>query len=803
MGGAVAGEVWLVGWLGVRGTAAAAGALNLVAGAIVLWLARRMTPGPGARSAPARAPQLQQRQTAHDRVRRPWLAAACLSGFCLLALEVVWFRVLLLSVLGHATAFALMLAVVLGGIAAGGLLASAWLRRAPEAHRFCGELAALAALLTVACYAALPLALAPLGPVQIERAAGILRVAIPLMFPVSVVSGVLFTALGAGLGRTMTSGIRATGALTVANTVGAALGSLAGGFVLLPLVGAERAIVTIGLVYGATAALLWAKGGRRVPRRAYALAALVLASVAVPSAVSVDARLLEGTVKRYAAQREFATNAPGVLPAVVDRYEGLTETLLYLQVPLANRPLFHTLFMNSVGMADTNYLSRRYMKLYVYWPMAVHPNLKRALLICYGIGNTAKALADSERLEQIDVVDISRDVVRTSHVIYPDQAGRPLADPRVRVHVEDGRYFLQTTSDRFDLITGEPPPPIAAGVVNLYSREYFRLTHERLAEGGIVTYWLPVHALTAQSTRSILRAFCDVFDDCSLWNGIGTQLMMVGTRRGAGRQVSEEEFIAQWRDLRVSAELSRLGLESPGQLGALFIGDRQYLDALTAGSLPLVDDFPKRVEALSSSGHNDLVASLRDVLAARDRFERSPLVARLWPETMRAASVPYFDIQAVVNAIGYGSPPVGLPELYTLLTQSRLRTLPLWMLGSDDDVQQLIDAAPPERAQPELRYHLGLRRIAERDYAAAVDALADAEALPARRTEAFGWRVFALFMAGRRDEAVTLARERDAQNLRERGLDPASGRAADLPPFWRWMTETFGFELRPAGGGAR
>ena len=52
------------------------------------------------------------------------------------------------------------------------------------------------------------------------------------------------------------------------------------------------------------------------------------------------------------------------------------------------------------------------------------------------------------------------------------------------MHIEDGRYFLQTTDRQFDLITGEPPPPGIAGVENLYSREYFQLIHDRLADGG-------------------------------------------------------------------------------------------------------------------------------------------------------------------------------------------------------------------------------------------------------------------------------------------------------------------------------
>ena len=99
-----------------------------------------------------------------------------------------------------------------------------------------------------------------------------------------------------------------------------------------------------------------------------------------------------------------------------------------------------------------------------------------------------------------------------------------------------------------------------------------------------------MHALTDVSTKAILRAFCDVFEDCSLWNGTGTNLMMVGTRHIAG-PVPDDQFIRQWNDPKVSAEMKRLGFEQPEQVGALFIGDAEYL-RVHRQHRSLIDDDP-------------------------------------------------------------------------------------------------------------------------------------------------------------------------------------------------------------------
>ena len=259
MTGVVAGEMYLVGALGVRGTALAAGVLNLLAAGVAGLLAggsafSSTESESGDASTHIKRPVRESRH--HLTPTRIWLVAAFLSGFSLLALEVIWFRFLLLFVKGHSNAFPVMLGVVLAGIAFGGLAASVWLRFVRDAHRFAAPLAFVAGVATVVSYAAFPSVMAPFGLSSITRPAAILRVGLPLMLPVSFVSGMFFPLVGAALRAALRSEIETAGVLTLVNTLGAALGSLVAGFILLPLVGIEKAFFTIALIYGAIGALL-------------------------------------------------------------------------------------------------------------------------------------------------------------------------------------------------------------------------------------------------------------------------------------------------------------------------------------------------------------------------------------------------------------------------------------------------------------------------------------------------------------------------------------------------------------------
>jgi len=704
--GAVVGEVLLIGWLGIRGTAWVAAGGNALAAVLVLGLARRQAETGVSPSGQPPASPLGSRAR--------WLLLAAFGfGGLLLAMEVVWFRFLLLFVAGTNLAFALMLAVVLFGIGVGGFAASALLGRNGSNWRAATPVALVAGSLSALLYAGFGFQLSSTGSPQALTAESILGLALPLMLPVSFLSGGLFTALGEGLHREIGGETRSTGLLTLANTTGAALGSLVGGFVLLPQFGVENSIRLLSAGYGVFAAFAWLGGARPsapLGRIAGTIAAAILVGVIgfFPSGL-MNERFLGVSLARVVPPE-----------TVVTVKEGLTETLVYTQGSRFGEPLHTRLVTNGHSMSATHLPSQRYMKLFVYLPVALHPEPRSALLISYGVGVTARALVDTRELETIDVVDISRDILDMSATLAPDgrrslapaPGDSPLDDPRVAVHVEDGRFFLQATDRRFDLITGEPPPPKLAGIVNLYTLEYFELVRDRLEKGGIATYWLPVHALMVSDTLAILRAFCDVFLDCTLWTGSGRDWILVGSR-GDGERVSLDRFAQQWRDPLVATELRALGLEQPGQVGALFLADADQIDRFTEGTEPLTDDFPKRLSDRVASGrYRTWMIPER----TRPRFADSRILREHWPEGFVGAGLPWFDTQDDINRIlGYDENMAlreanapELPRVHELLEEGSLKTLPLWLLGSSVGLQRAAEtAASTGRKSPEIDYHRG------------------------------------------------------------------------------------------------
>jgi spermidine synthase len=767
--GAVAGvlsaELVLVNRVGVHGSAWVAAVCDIAAAGLAL----RCGAIPSAFARATARPAALQIHGLHR-----LLACAFLSGGALLALEVLWFRFLTLYVLSTTLAVGLMLAVVLMAIALGGFAASALVKNISVTRwlPFAAIAMSISVVLTYVAFQWLT------SGTQIGAAARLLWMTVALAGPTSFLSGIFFTVTGTAIEQRLQNSTRGAALLTLANTCGAMCGPLVAAFVLLPNVGVETSLLIVAMLYAGVALVI-----PRTPERRTVLTAVLMLAVVCVAVRSI------GLSDRYFVRSAAAYSSDG--SEIVATREGRSESIFLMEQRWLGKPVYDRLVTNGFSMSGTAVPAMRYMRYFAYWPMLVHAApLRRALVICYGVGVTAGAVTDISSLEAIDVVEISQDVVDMSDVIYAN--GRhPLHDPRVRLHIEDGRSYLQTTQNRFDLITGEPPPPRTPGAVNIYTREYFQLVFDHLEEGGMTTYWVPVaRPDPGTDVDTIIRAFCDVFEDCSLWNGTPYDLMLVGSHHARG-PFDAAAFSKPWTTPGLEARLREVGFEAPEEIGATFVGDAAYLHTLTADTPPLLDDFPQRLlpspsrpslsdpRYATDSTVADRFRRVIDPERARELFTSSPLIRRLWPDELIQRSLPAFGYQRIINRVILegGQPLRQIDDLDFLLTQTTLRTLPLWVLGSDDVKARIADTSKEQTGS--VKYARALRALTGRDYASAAALFADAARLGLEGATVRPLRVYALCRAGQVETARALA-------------GTLAAGTPDEQHFWAWMTAAFG-----------
>ena len=488
-------------------------------------------------------------------------------------------------------------------------------------------------------------------------------------------------------------------------------------------------------------------------------------------------RLLPRTISRW-----VDLHAPGL--EVLTAREGLTETAVLLRQSRWGTPVSYRLVTNAISMSGLDSFGGRYMKAFVYLPVAVHPRPRRALLVSYGVGSTARALADTASLDRIDVVDVSRNIIEATRAVFPEAGSHPLDDPRVRLHIEDGRFFLLTRPGPYDIVTAEPPPPNNAGIASLYSREYFALVRSRLAEGGVASYWLPAYQLRLADSKAIVAAFCSAFADCTLWSGSGAEWILLGTRDA--RPATEEAFARQWRDPRVRPSLVAFGFDRPEHLGATFIAGTDDLARWTAGVPALDDDHPHRVSPAMVAADVEAYLRFADLGLSRERFGRSDFVRRVWPEGLRQRTLDTFAALGPVLAAGwvpYGVRPPGLGELHDLLAGTPARAGVQWIMGSDAFEEKAARAAQARGVlDPETDEVLGIAAMADRDYPEAERLLARAQAHARRTGRLVAWRVLARCRSGDGEGAAALAASDEARPARDEPGFARMAAACGLPP---------------------
>ena len=125
-----------------------------------------------------------------------------------------------------------------------------------------------------------------------------------------------------------------------------------------------------------------------------------------------------------------------------------------------------------------------YHEMMVHVPMAVHPKVRKVLVIGGGDGGTARELIRYPAIEQIDVVEIDEEVVSACRTHLP-QTACGFDDERVRLYYEDGLKYVRRYEDAYDLILGDSTDPFGPGE-GLFTKEFYGNCYKALKADGIM-----------------------------------------------------------------------------------------------------------------------------------------------------------------------------------------------------------------------------------------------------------------------------------------------------------------------------
>ena len=506
--GVLAATFGLMEGLGLRGTTQAIAAVNfLVAGAAWLWGRQRAVDvgsGPAAK------------ETAHsDRILWGVLVGFAISGFAALGYEVAWMRLLMVSFSFNSHyEFSIVLVAFLSGLALGGWLGSRLLaRRADLLSIFVGIqfLIGACGALSVLAFAHLSVLVEPIQRADswwVSRT-GVFFTAVAIMLLPTVAMGVIFPLVGQIYTRQLARLGRGIGDIGAVNSLGAVGGAFVTGFVLIPLLGTEWSVKVLaalnGLV-GLTLALVSQQRKRLVWSGAAGLALLL---VLVPSDV------LRRIAEPAAVNRElvfYQEGAEGVI-TVEQQTDG-----------------FRKMALNGGGQVPTDYSSLQIFRLLGHLPLLLHPDPQEVLVVSLGGGIALGGAAQYEP-RSITCVELVPEVIDAARLHFGEFNHHVLENPtawNIELVIDDGRNFLLSSRDTYQIITGDATHPTSADSWVLYTKEFYELCRAHLSTDGIMAQWLPFHGLPPDDYKTIVRTFQHVFPHATLWRS-NNYSIMVGT----------------------------------------------------------------------------------------------------------------------------------------------------------------------------------------------------------------------------------------------------------------------------------
>jgi spermidine synthase len=526
-----------------------------------------------------------------------WVALG--SGFCGLAFEIVWFRVLVLVFGSTVYSFCAMLSVFLLGIAVGSLVAGPVADRAKVPVRLLALTQGAVALF--ALLGSLAVNRMPLWFLVMLRSFGFdfdgmnatkMVLSVLTIFPAALAFGATFPVVVRVAARAGEGTGSRIGRVYAWNTVGAILGSFLTGFVFLPAFGMEttlRGVIVVSLLL-AFGSLLVEKGPLALRWAVPIGLALVVVMAAVITGPRWNRTLLGAGVyvepqKYYDAEGNPSVGGPLSQYTLKTFTEGYNETIISYESETGK---FIT--VNGSTTASDHFEDMFPQRMLGHLPMALHPGrVEKACIVCLGAGVTtgAAAVHDVERLVSVEL----EEGVFVASRFFAEENHDVLNRRNVEVVLDDGRNHLKMTDETYDVISSHPNFPSLTGSGALFAKEYLELARDRLAPGGTMCHYAPVWRIRTADVKTIVGTFLEVFPHVRMFS-TGMSMVLLG-RMEPFPPVDMTEVRRRLNSPEVMASLSGIGVRGPLELLSFYQMDEGELRAWVGDAPPNTDDRPR------------------------------------------------------------------------------------------------------------------------------------------------------------------------------------------------------------------
>jgi spermidine synthase len=380
----------------------------------------------------------------------------------------------------------------------------------------------------------------------------------------------------------------AVGEVLAYNTLGAILGAAASGFAMIYLFGIERALQMLIVINIGFGLLVLASLART--------RALLAGASAATAAVLLFLGINDSAVRLW-DQKNFAiyrNNVPEayrtseMIREAAENYdvlyyaEGAEAIVSSIKVKGGEQS-----FITNGRVEASSHLQAQQCQFTLgHLPMLLNRNPKQVLVVGTGSGMTLGSTAIHPEVERVTLAELEPKVMGVART-FEEYNHRVLDNPKLRVVFNDGRNFLMTTNQKFDVITADPIHPWFRGAGYLYTSEYFKLAADHLNPGGMVCQWLPIYELTTDNLRSVVRTFQEQFPHTMLWITHG-DAELIGSN--APIMIDEAELERRINQPKIGDDLKRVMMGSARDFLSYFVMGTEGMKQFARGAIVNTDD---------------------------------------------------------------------------------------------------------------------------------------------------------------------------------------------------------------------